>query len=156
MLNENFSPSSVINLTESQVHWDKSEIIVHRKKTGELHVAPLTPLAAAAIREQLSANKATKVRNTQRRVFSWDFDPAWPVTGSQVTHHHRKTCESAGIKGFWARDFRHVCGTRWARMPEVSDAILKLSMGWSQSSLQGKTYFNIGAGAVGSVFVGKK
>ena len=43
----------------------------------------------------------------------------------------------------------------WAHDPRITDSMLKLMMGHSQSSNMGKTYYNVGEGSIGSV-VGEK
>jgi hypothetical protein len=43
----------------------------------------------------------------------------------------------------------------WAHDPRITDSMLKLMMGHSQSSRMGKTYYNVRAGSIGSVVVGK-
>jgi hypothetical protein len=42
-----------------------------------------------------------------------------------------------------------------AHDPRITDSMLKLMMGHSQSSNMGKTYYNVGEGSIGSV-VGEK
>jgi hypothetical protein len=43
----------------------------------------------------------------------------------------------------------------WAHDPRITDSMLKLTMGHSQSSNMGKTYYNVSEGSIGSV-VGEK
>jgi hypothetical protein len=43
----------------------------------------------------------------------------------------------------------------WAHDPRITDSMLKLMMGHSQSSRMGKTYYNVRAGSIGSVVGGQ-
>jgi hypothetical protein len=45
--------------------------------------------------------------------------------------------------------------TDGAHDPRLTDSMLKLMMGHSQSSNMGKTYYNVGGGGIGSVVGGK-
>jgi integrase len=153
--------SSILRLVEGEIDFAKNEIRVIRSKTHQQQIAPLTKVAREIITAQLADNARQKVRGVrreQRRIFSWDYDieanngSGWPITPSMVQNQHDKVCERAGIVGYWFRDHRHTCATKWAENPSITPAQFCAAMGWSQSAGQYATYINLKAGSIGKAF----
>jgi integrase len=106
--------SSITGLTESMVKWDADAIVVVRAKTHEQHHAPLTPEAAAVIREQVAAERRKKVRRLDDPLAFTRDDSDAPVSNAMVNHWHRVTRRAARLTNWWFRDWRHQAASRWA------------------------------------------